>query len=247
MFIYLAIAFGSKSSVIMPLFYIGIIRHNFFKPIKLRTIVTWGIIILIFIAFFQLVRLGLFNKLETNPIASIIHTVVGRINMELYLTKYYEEGFNINYPESLEHFFLYFIPRNILESLGIDKPIPFGLAFTRYLTHRPDVYMTVSGGGIGEWIHNYSIFGLNFISYFAVILGGFFSALINLFLADFIEYTKNKKKITKFFIVLIFIHIGTLFEFGFSYTVGTWETFFSLIFIIYLTNIIFFKKRILFK
>ena len=58
--------------------------------------------------------------------------------------------------------------------------------------------------------------------------------LINLFLAEFLRYNN----ITKFFIVLIFIHIGTLFEFGFSYTVGTFETFFSLIFIIYLTNII---------
>ena len=102
LFIYLAIAFGSKSAVVMPLFYLAIIKHNFLKPIPLRKIIFFSIFVLLFIVIFQLIRLGLFEEINYK---GILHTLVGRINMELYLTKYFNEGFNIDYPNSLKHFF----------------------------------------------------------------------------------------------------------------------------------------------
>jgi len=244
-YVLMALALGSKSMVVFPLFYIFIIKHNFFKKVSLKNIVIVGVLVLLFIPFLELVRQGLTYRIDENGFASIIHTLVGRINMQLYLTKFYEHGFyNIDYPNSLYHFFTYFIPRSLLENIGIvDKPIPFGLAYTRYVTDRPEVYMTVAGGGIAEWIHNFSIFDNIYIIYFSIVLGGFISG----FVMGILYRITQLNNVSKFIIILIFIHIGTFFEFGFSVTIGTFETIFTLIFLIIATNLFIWKKRGLHK
>ena len=106
-FIYLSLAFGSKSLVVEPLFWWALIKHAFFKKISLKNILIVGIIILLFIPFLEIVRQNLFEKMESNLLMNVIHVLVGRINMELYLTKYFEMGYNIDYPNSLFHFFTY--------------------------------------------------------------------------------------------------------------------------------------------
>lgn len=241
----LSFALGSKSMVIFPIFYIFMIRHNFFKKVKLSRIVITGLLILLFIPLLELIRQDLLDRLD-DGIVAIIKTLVGRINMQLYLTEFSNKSFyGLEYPNSLYHFFTYFIPRELLVNIGIsDKPIPFGLAYTRYVTDRPDVYMTVAGTGIAEWIHNFAIFGSEYIIYLGILLGGLLSGIINGILFLIIKQNIALVQKTKFIVILIFIHIGTFFEFGFSATIGTIETVLSLIFIILITNILIINKKV---
>ncbi len=244
-FVTLSFALGSKSMVIFPIFYIFMIRHNFFKKVKLSHIVFSGLLILLFIPLLELIRQDLFYSID-NVIIAIIKTLVGRINMELYLTEFLNKSFySLEYPNSLYHFATYFIPRELLENIGIsDKPIPFGLAYTRYVTDRPDVYMTVAGTGIAEWIQNFSIFGSEYLIYLGILLGGLISGMINGILYLIIKQSIFFMQETKFIVILIFIHIGTFFEFGFSSTIGTIETILSLLCIVVITNVFIINKKV---
>lgn len=229
---YIGFLSGSKSVVIFPLFYVLMSYHCFIKKLPRSFIilsVVGGLSLMPILEFF---RQGFYKDGIDIRFGELFRTFVGRINMQYGMTEFYEKNLtsdSFEYPLTFVHLFLYFIPRFILESIGIDKPLSFPLEYTRYLTGRPDVYMTLAGSGIAESIHNFGFFNSKFIIYIGCFLAGIYNAgLITLAHRASQIFIRNNQ-VCLFFVLLISVHISGFFDTGFSSLIGFFENLFSLL------------------
>ncbi len=245
---YIGFLSGSKSVVIFPVFYVFISYHCFIKKLP-RTLIILSVVAgLSLMPILEFFRQGFYQDGINIKFGELFRTFVGRINMQYAMTEFYEKSLTsdyFEYPLTFIHLFLYFIPRFILESIGIDKPLSFPLEYTRYLTGRPDVYMTLAGSGIAESIHNFSFLNSKVMIYIGCILSGVYNAGLIMLAHRISQIFIKNNQVCLFFVLLISVHISAFFDTGFSSLIGFFENFFSLLLcllVIYISTMFKFRR-----
>ena len=131
------------------------------------------------------------------------------MNFNYYLSQFLinENYKHFNFTWSFPWMFGYLIPRTIWNLIGIEKPIPFALSYTRFVAGDNTVFMTVASAGVGEWIHNYSNI-LNFPVFLSILIGGIFCGFVFMFFKKIVDFSVYTKNIYLFSLSLILLHVG---------------------------------------
>ena len=236
--IYAMLFTASKSSILFVIVYGIFVYHNFIKRISPVFLVSFAIIFFILVPYLEILRQGL----ELQDFRMLLTTFFGRMNFNYYLSRFLisENYQHFDYTWSFPWMFGYLVPRTIWDLLGEEKPIPFGLTYTRFVVGDNSIFMTVASAGIGEWIHNYSNI-LNLPVSLSVFLGGFFNGLVFVVFKRVLDIAIDSNNIFMFAVCLILLHIGEpIFDSCFYTTyANTLVNLFSLIFPLIALSLIF--------
>ena len=216
--------------------YTLLIRHSFFKKIKLWHLVGFAIIFIICIALLQIIRQNMFFLFK-DWLNSLLFIIAERIDMPFYLTKFYEKGFyGLEYSNSLVGVLSYFIPRSIFDFFGAEKPTLFSLSFVRYVMDDDSLYRSVAGSGIAEWINNVIIFNSSTIIYVSIVFCGIVSGLLAKIIFYLSEISIKNKQYLVFVSIIILVQTGVFFEFAIIKSIGFLENTILFIISIYILN-----------